>query len=646
MYKDIDTRYNNTCPVVYEIYYYNTGIMNIDICNIYRTLCLKSKVSANEFIVSCLYNASVYGELNLKSTTLTENSCSLIAETIKCEPTIKIFNLSDCLLPVGGLKIFLDLVNKLTNLKILNLKGNQIGNKLTVYISKILLNNTNITELQLDWNNIGDSEDTFSQLCHSLMSNTVLNTLNLANNNLCQTCGFHLAKMLTINKCLKMIDLSWNCIGESGAALLLKSLKNNDILIELNIQGNSVSVEMSSMIAKQLKQNESFNEINQNEVQIRSLSLFEHVASVNKNYQAQLNIINNQYHNSVDELKSKLQLLQSQNQVQKQELEELKNNSLKEQENYILISNQVKKMKSEASFNKQSLNLLIKKISNEVPNSDMESMNSLEDLEKIVYIIKKIKKNYSIKILHKKEQYHRLLEAFPKLTNELNILKGEWENLKYSTELNIKDYSDELIDIKKLLLTNMFHLKISNKISHELNMNNLIVQEEELNISDEQTKVLVLLNTKIKTLHKEKIDLEIKLAEEEKHSLEANQTVRVLQNNLIFAKNELIKLNEMHLYNIAAQTTNTQLNADKLTKEINTLKNNLVEKDSQLQLCKIEIDEMNINHKTELLNLKKNFQLEYQKFEVKRKEDQKQIEEIYLMFKKHFAKLKIDALKT
>lgn len=130
--------------------------------------------------------------------------------------------------------------------------------------------------------------------------------------------------------------------------------------------------------------------------------------------------------------------------------------------------------------------------------------------------------------------------------------------------------------------------------------------------------MLVLLNKKIKTLNKEKIDLEIKLAEEEKHSLEANQTVRVLQNDLIFAKNELIKLNETHLYNIAAQTANIQLNADKLTKEIDTLKNNLVEKDNQLQLCKIDIDEMNINHKTELVNLKKNFQLEYQKFEDKR----------------------------
>jgi len=63
----------------------------------------------------------------------------------------------------------------------------------------------NIFRLQLDWNNIGDSEDAFSQLCHSLMSNTVLNVLNLANNNLCQKCGFHLAKMLTINKCLKII---------------------------------------------------------------------------------------------------------------------------------------------------------------------------------------------------------------------------------------------------------------------------------------------------------------------------------------------------------------------------------------------------------------------------------------------------------
>ncbi|XP_025202725.1 leucine-rich repeat-containing protein 45-like, partial [Melanaphis sacchari] len=266
------------------------------ICNIYRKLCLKNKVIPNEFITSCLYNASVYGEFNLKSTTITEHSCSLIAETLKYEPTINILNLSDCLLPADGLKNFLNLVNYLTNLKILNLKGNQIGNNLTTYISKTLLNNTNITELRLDWNNIGDSVDTFSQFCHSLMSNTVLNTLILANNNLCQACGFYLASMLNINKCLKNIDLSWNCLGETGAELLMKSLKNNEILLELNIQGNSVSIEMSTMIAKKLKQNKSCK-INQKEVEVGNLNILEHV---NKNYQTQLNILDNQYQNRVE----------------------------------------------------------------------------------------------------------------------------------------------------------------------------------------------------------------------------------------------------------------------------------------------------------------------------------------------------------
>jgi len=53
------------------------------------------------------------------------------------------------------------------------------------------------------------------------------------------------------------------------------------------------------IIAKKLKQNESVNFINQNEVQVRNLNFIEHVVSVDKNYQAQLNILNNQYHNSV-----------------------------------------------------------------------------------------------------------------------------------------------------------------------------------------------------------------------------------------------------------------------------------------------------------------------------------------------------------
>jgi len=49
----------------------------------------------------------------------------------------------------------------------------------------------------------------------------------------------------------------------------------------------------------------------------------------------------------------------------------------------------MKKIKSEVSFNKQSLNSLIQKISNEVPNSDMENMSSLE-VFRFLNILKKI----------------------------------------------------------------------------------------------------------------------------------------------------------------------------------------------------------------------------------------------------------------
>lgn len=51
-------------------------------------------------------------------------------------------------------------------------------------------------------------------------------------------------------------------------------------------------------IAEQLNQNKS-NKIKQKEIQVKNLSLLEHVASVDRNYQAELNILNNQYNNRV-----------------------------------------------------------------------------------------------------------------------------------------------------------------------------------------------------------------------------------------------------------------------------------------------------------------------------------------------------------
>lgn len=72
--------------------------------------------------------------------------CFWIAETLKLMPIIKVLNLTDCLLSFEGFKYFMDIINQLKDLSLLNLKGNQIENEKTNYISKSLLNNSSITK--------------------------------------------------------------------------------------------------------------------------------------------------------------------------------------------------------------------------------------------------------------------------------------------------------------------------------------------------------------------------------------------------------------------------------------------------------------------------------------------------------------------
>jgi len=168
---------------------------------------------------------------------MSDTTCALVAEVLRRVRMIRTLNLADCLLTFDGLKYFLDVANELKNLSLLNLKGNQIGNNKTLYVSKMISFNRSITEyaavhshrvrwismgnqtilfdfdfliifrLRLDWNKMGDSVDTFAQLCSSLLSNTILTTLNLSNNNLGRESCSHLAKALSANKCLKNIGM-------------------------------------------------------------------------------------------------------------------------------------------------------------------------------------------------------------------------------------------------------------------------------------------------------------------------------------------------------------------------------------------------------------------------------------------------------
>lgn len=126
--------------------------------------------------------------------------------------------------------------------------------------------------------------------------------------------------------------------------------------------------------------------------------------------------------------------------------------------------------------------------------------------------------------------------------------------------------------------------------------------------------MLVILNEKLKTSHKEKTDLERKLIEDKAHYAVDIQTVQALENRLILVNDKLSKLNETQLVNIDSQNEKAKLCA----KEVDILKMNLIKKDEELQLCEIEKNKILIDFKNRLSTVEKNLSLEKQKFLEKR----------------------------
>jgi len=79
---------------------------------------------------------------------------------------------------------------------------------------------------------------------------------------------------------------------------------------------------------------------------------------------------------------------QKENKQLKQELDEMKNNNSNNEANNSVI---VDKLKSELLHEKQRLRLFVEKISDDLPHSDVENMNSLEVIKnfelKICYLL-------------------------------------------------------------------------------------------------------------------------------------------------------------------------------------------------------------------------------------------------------------------
>ncbi|XP_039295363.1 leucine-rich repeat-containing protein 45-like [Nilaparvata lugens] len=344
---------------------------------VYEQYCASNNVPGDDSIKKALVKATISGELVLSGISLSAVSSAAIGSVISRLKNILKLDISDCLLPATSLSL---LLQKLTNSQLvgLNLKGNNIFGEGLDALSRFLMKNRSLKILKLEWNNLGASVDGFSQLCHALTSNSILEILDLRNNELNSECGFELFDAITRNSSLKELDLRWNNLGSEGGQSLLSALRSNKYLIDVKVQGNSIPAEIVAAIESSVDHNRVARRI-QHEYTQRSQALSEQIAHIEQQRTHDMKTLSQQ---NATQIKSALDQLTEKNRLVCELEMEL-------QDSQMIVSQleaQLNALSSELFVKREKVEMqeeMIKKLEKEVKSCKEEAESDLEGYKKI-----------------------------------------------------------------------------------------------------------------------------------------------------------------------------------------------------------------------------------------------------------------------
>ncbi|XP_078087455.1 NACHT, LRR and PYD domains-containing protein 3-like [Mustelus asterias] len=139
----------------------------------------------------------------------------------------------------------------------LSLKNNALTASCTMDLASALSMNQSLIDLNLSYNNLGDSG--VKPLTLTLRNpNCKIQKLSLCNNALTGSCAEELASVLSSNQSLTNLNLSSNKLGDSGVKLLSASLRNPDCKIQkLGLYENTLSYHCAKDLSSALSANQS-----------------------------------------------------------------------------------------------------------------------------------------------------------------------------------------------------------------------------------------------------------------------------------------------------------------------------------------------------------------------------------------------------
>ncbi|XP_068686719.1 leucine-rich repeat-containing protein 74A-like [Montipora foliosa] len=123
-------------------------------------------------------------------------------------------------------------------LRVLNLKGNELGDEDAITVGSFLEWNESLEELDLSWNAI--HLQGAAALAKGLKTNRALRSVSLSRNSISNKGALEIGKALKVNRKLQILDVT-NCgFNEIGAENILEGLRNNTVLEVLRIGRNTI----------------------------------------------------------------------------------------------------------------------------------------------------------------------------------------------------------------------------------------------------------------------------------------------------------------------------------------------------------------------------------------------------------------------
>ena len=249
------------------------------------------KIGAGEVELYLKHNL-VIGVLNFYGTFL-KDAAQEISTGLKACKSLVSLNIGGNMFEPLDMKILVEAV-LVSNLKILNLADNVIGNDGAIAISELLANDCIIEQLNLKNNSIGvkGGKSIFTSLysnfhlmkldlslnpikyfaedtSYALENNYCLKDLNLSDCSLRYQTIHILSKILLKNKGLESLNISSNSIDDKAVAPFCKVLLKNFILKSLNLSRNKIKNVGAKALADALMYNQSIVELNLRENEIK-----------------------------------------------------------------------------------------------------------------------------------------------------------------------------------------------------------------------------------------------------------------------------------------------------------------------------------------------------------------------------------------